>query len=439
MQSTCDESNDRTILAEYDGFALPHPQKFNVSLTVHGLFRSCQSPAARRTYQLLSLGNRFHVQISCSNLSITLLYKEQRAYVAPKSPEIEIILLMFSADKSSQTEASSTEEPASIREPIGNALSYKYEVQARVGLKNGCIQDSNKIHGASWMKNEGIRFGNPVDSETQTAHATLHTAQLHLPGFKHPDDDAALHMPVDLRLVLEEDRTHVGEDVNIQVILSMDNGALGFPCRLEILIHGIEHKEVPVTQQQGRTKVYVSSKHTISIPGKFLIEARATGLDGFVHQDFATVNILKNGSNYTALGQYDLTSSHQLGRPISRDCFRSNQSLAHGKTLNWTDQYFFEGDLESERLFDYTILGTTRVNNEASRLGTCTFHVPYIGYPCSELFLAGPGSVPIFQNNLNVIKGHKKRVDLVPIGFPWASVYEVECQVRLKVHKARDI
>lgn len=88
-------------------------------------------------------------------------------------------------------------------------------------------------------------------------------------------------------------------------------------------------------------------------------------------------------------------------RPLDRGVWRSQHGLTISRAIGWSDQYYFGGDLESERLFDYRIL-QDMVTSPPSNI-----------IRCSDAFLVG--GPPIVKSDDH--QGHGKRVLFVPMKY----------------------
>lgn len=166
------------------------------------------------------------------------------------------------------------------------------------------------------------------------------------------------------------------------------------------------------------------------LPGKFMIEARFSSGNGKLYRSFREIIVSKVGhlDGPVVVASGDIISSHNTGRPVERFKYRGLESLKSAQKIGMSISEFFENDLESETLFDYTILSPYGVDAQKTQYSVSH---PLDIATIEDLMVAGPNS-PLVQGlslrDHEIYQGHQKNVIFVPLVFPWASENDVECQ-----------
>lgn len=156
--------------------------------------------------------------------------------------------------------------------------------------------------------------------------------------------------------------------------------------------------------------------------GKFLIRAMVSHGDGLVDSQDMTILVRKIGDvllTAPCCATTPYITALQLGRPIDQTTFRGDAVYKGATELGWIDAKYglYGEDMESERLFDYSILAPPQQQ------------IPFKIITCMDTRLAGAGSPVVYglTSNTADVSGHNKALTYVPIAFPWANVSEVEC------------
>lgn len=188
------------------------------------------------------------------------------------------------------------------------------------------------------------------------------------------------------------------------------------------------------------SKFNITLTSTVKYPqaGRFTIRARVinSNSNGQLIQQDRHIIVRKIG-DIAAVAPCcrttSLVTAQQLGRPISNTYFRSSLASTSAIGTGWSDENYWNGaDLESERLFDFTILAPpleriiAKGGGEVSPLSLLDKIVS-----CHQTKLAGPDSPTLYgatPSSRRETQGHNKLLVIVPAGFGWANATQVDCQ-----------
>ena len=196
------------------------------------------------------------------------------------------------------------------------------------------------------------------------------------------------------------------------------------------MIYGNENACKDVNWQQMPHLYEIKCTVTFPLPGKFMIEARFSSGNGKLYKSSREITVLKLGhfDGPVSVASGDIISSHNTGRPVERFKYRGIDSLRNARKIGMSLSEFFENDLESETLFDYTILAPYTADDKENLYSVSH---PLDVITIQDLTVAGPNSPLVHGLSIRdkeIYQGHQKKVTFVPLVFPWASESDVECQ-----------
>eukprot|EP00890_Picochlorum_soloecismus_P005581 jgi/Picsp_1/6023/NSC_03377-R1_hypothetical protein CHLNCDRAFT_133319 [Chlorella variabilis] len=415
---------DHVVRAKYDGFALPDTRyQWQIQGTIV-LGTGCSTNESS-----------MEIIFSVGAISVVIICNERAVIVMLDSERLPILTFPLYRMTGSMpynftlrlSTVSGYEARASFRSMLMSWSSINRKGQEIIGKSESITID---LGFAFEQDSSNIQLGS-FEENCDTAVMTIET--LEFQDLRGAEWNEYTHKTNNVTWISIEcvEMTEINKQVVITSTASL-NGSTADSIRGKLMVYGIANACKNVHWQEIPQLHQIKSQCRVAfpLPGKFMIEARFSGGNGKLYQLFREIIVVKVGhlDGPVVVASGNLISSHNTGRPVERFKYRGSESLRNAQKIGMSTSEFFENDLESETLFDYTILSPYSVDAQKTQYSVShPLHVTTI----QDLMVAGRDSplVPGLSLRDNLIyQGHHKNVVFVPLTYPWASESDVECQ-----------
>ena len=413
------------FMAEYPGFALPkNAMEIHIVVQAKLFCQNITHVESNPSHSLFfQLGSYLHVSIDCHKGYFLVSFGENTQSF---DSDMEILessfMFSLSINPSKEDEIISVCINSSIVKPI-QSLSYTAvsALMSRFGS----------------LLNEGITIGKPEGGSLRADIHSFVVSTVHSSGScpRFPNEGYMSEAVTRISNIRTEvkpfpsDRVFVGETVTLTASAFHQQGiltharvtAFGLPrsgCE------GTDCGDMVFDSSSDSGTLAFTAKVRYPLPGRWLIRLEATDGTGTINSTDCYISVFKLRDwrrEAPCCRTTPFIIAEQLGRPLHRSIFREESTMNAGREqLGWTKQYLERDDLESERLFDYSILAPP-TNVEGNLLKV---------WSCHDAHVAGVNTSRIMSPTITSkeVSGHNKPVVFVPLSFPWANKTEVLCE-----------
>ena len=414
-------------MAHFPGFALPKPTN-----TVHLLVEAqifCKDQLSSASDELsssviFSLGSQFAVYVDCKANSFIIRWSDRLLHFPLNKDQLELrnAIAVSLQRFGKQDEISLHINSSKIEHFLPKRKSLDFSPNMHSLLEDGVTI------GATERGNVRADLYNFLISTSETRDKCpdiLPTAILN-----DIKPSPVFNITVDLKII-PSNKVSVGEIVKCRVTAKVTGSQR---IRVRLTAFGVPPEScrdqecgdtIFESLFQKKALIYYASVR-YPLPGRWIIRAEVTdGMGNLSAQDiYVYVYKLRDiKRDAQCCRSTPFIVAQQLGRPLHRNIFREgNVMRIAGSVLGWEKSYLETIDVESERLFDYSILAPPAPGNEILILKT---------WSCSDLFVAGIDSPRVRPPNwiaLSDVSGHNKDVVFVPLAFPWANKTDILCE-----------